>query len=140
MSKNKVTFKMPPLGPQHAKQAVNQSMAQVQNPVTREMATEKITEIVQQSGMPPSMLAKIGQLCEQAIHNKKDYSKFVDFMVKNKLETRETLKKPDYQMLASMVVIGKVAESMPDNQTPTTEKTKQMQQILGGPVQPTQGL
>lgn len=112
----KASFKLPPLGAQHAKQAVNKGVQQVQNPVTREMATDKITQVINQSGMPPSMLAKIGKLAEQAIKDKKDYKKFVDFMVKNKLETNETLKKPDYQMLASMVVIGKVAETMPDKQ------------------------
>lgn len=112
----KASFKLPPLGAQHAKKIVDKQMAQVQNPVTREMATDKITQVINQSGMPPSMLAKIGKLAEQAIKDKKDYKKFVDFMVKNKLETNETLKKPDYQMLASMVVIGKVAETMPDKQ------------------------
>ena len=112
----KVTFKLPPLGPQHAKQAVNKGMQQVQNPVTKEQATEQITKVINESGMPPSMLAKIGKLAEKAIENKKDYKKFVDFMVSKKLETEETLKKPDYQMLASMAVIGKVAETMPDKE------------------------
>lgn len=107
---------MPPIGAQHAKQAVNKQMQQVQNPVSKEQATEKITEIINQSGMPPSMLAKIGNLAEQAIHDKSKYKDFVDFMVKNKLEKAEDLKKPDYQMLASMVVIGKVAETMPDKE------------------------
>lgn len=107
---------MPPLGAQHAKQAIEKQQQLVDNPVTREQATEQITKVINDSGMPPSMLAKIGQLAEQAIQDKSKYKQFVDFMVKNKLETAETLKKPDYQMLASMVVIGKVAESMPDKE------------------------
>jgi hypothetical protein len=133
MSKNKVTFKMPPLGKQHAKQAIDKGMAQVQNPVTREQATTEITNLIQQSGIPPKMFVKIGQLCEAAINDKKQYSKLVDFMVKEKLESRESMKKPDFQMLASMVVIGKVAQTLPDK----------MDQILpegsvSEPVAPTQ--
>lgn len=112
----KVKFQLPPLGKQYAKQAIDKQMSQVENPVTREMATEKITQVINQSGMPPSMLAEIGKLAEQAIESPKKYQDFVNFMVKHKLETADTLKKPDYQMLASMAVIGKVAETMPDKQ------------------------
>jgi hypothetical protein len=112
----KVSFQLPPLGKQHAKQAMNKGVQQVQNPVTKEMATEKITQVINQSGMPPSMLAKIGKLAEESIHDKKKYQNFVNFMVQHKLETAESLKKPDFQMLASMAVIGKVAETMPDKQ------------------------
>jgi hypothetical protein len=112
MSKNKVTFKMPPLGKQYAKQAVDKKMAQVQNPVTREQATTEITQMIEQSGMPPEMFVEIGKLCEAAIHDKKKYKDLVDYMVKHKLETAESMKKPDVQMLASMVVIGKVAETL----------------------------
>lgn len=116
MSKNKVTFKMPPLGPQHAKQAMDKGMAQVQNPVTKDQATQQVTQLIEKSGMPPKLFVRIGQLCEAAIKDKKKYNDLVDFMVKEKLETRESMKKPDYQMLASMVVIGKVAETLPDTQ------------------------
>lgn len=112
MSKNKVKFQMPPVGAQHAKQAVDKGMAQVQNPVTREQVTQQVTQMIQQSGMPVEMFVEIGKLCEDAINDKKKYGKFVDYMVNKRLETRESLKKPDFQMLASMVVIGKVAETM----------------------------
>lgn len=112
----KVSFKAPPLGAQHAKKAIQKQQQAIDNPVTREMATEQITRVIDESGMPPSMLAKIGKLAEDAINDPKKYKTFVDFMVKNQLETAETLKKPDYQMLASMVVIGKVAETMPDKE------------------------
>lgn len=112
----RVSFQLPPLGAKHAKQAVDKQLQQVRNPVTKEFATEQITQVINQSGMPPSMLAKIGNLAEQAIKDKSKYKQFVDFMVQHKLETAETMKKPDYQMLASMVVIGKVAETMPDKE------------------------
>lgn len=140
MTKNKATFKMPPVGKQYAKQQVNKGMAQVQNPVTRDQATEQIVSIIQQSGMPPNVFVKIGELCEAAIHDPKKYKNLVDFMVKQKLEKAEDMKKPDYQMLASMVVIGKVAQSMPNMQPNTTEKTKQIQQQISAPIAPTQGL
>jgi hypothetical protein len=146
MSKNKVTFKMPPLGKQYAnqnKQAMNKQKNMVQNPVTKDEATTKITEMIQQSGIPPKMFVKIGNLAEAAINDKKKYSKFVDFMVKEKLETRESLAKADVQMLASMVVIGKVAETLPDKMDEilpkgsVTESTEPTQQV-SGPVAPTQ--
>ena len=111
MSKNKVTFKLPPLGKQHAKQAMNKGMQQVQNPVTKDMATEQITSMINQSGIPPVMFVQIGRLAEIAIRDPKRYHEFANFMVKHKLETPESVKKPDYQMLASMAVIGKVAET-----------------------------
>lgn len=138
--KNKVTFKMPPLGAQHAKQSVDKQMAQIQNPVTREQATEQITQVIEKSGIPPKMLAQIGKLAEAAINDKKQYSKFVDFMVKNKLETSESLKKPDFQMLASMAVIGKVAETLPENNNKATPRTQQVQEQISEPVAPTEGL
>lgn len=112
----KVSIKLPPLGKQHAKQAIAKGKNVVNNPVSKEEATSKITEVINQSGIPPSMLAKIGKLAEAAIDDKKKYQQFVDFMVQHKLETAESLKKPDLQMLASMVVIGKVAETMPDKE------------------------
>ena len=131
MSKNKVTFQMPPLGPQHAKQAIAQHDQQVQNPVTREEVTQQVTQMIESSGIPPKMFAKIGKLCETAIHNPKKYKDLVDFMVKEKLETRESMKKPDYQMLASMVVIGKVAETLPDKMDEILPKGS-----VSGPVTP----
>ena len=135
MSKNKVTFKMPPLGKQYAKQTVDKKMAQVQNPVTREQATKEITSMIEQSGMPPKMFIEIGKLSEEAINDKKKYSKLVDYMVKRKLETAESMKKPDFQMLASMVVIGKVAETLPDKMDNILPKGS-----VSGPVSPTEGL
>ena len=132
--KKKVTFKLPPLGAQHAKQAINQQQDMTNNPVTKDQATQQITEIINKSKMPPSMLAQIGQLAENAINDKSKYKDFVDFMVSKKMEKREDLKKPDYQMLASIALIGKVAQNMTDNQQPT-----QPTEIVE-PVVPTQGM
>lgn len=111
-SKPRVSFKLPPIGAQYAGQAMTRGQQTVQNPVTRDAATAKITEMIQQSGMPPEMFAEMGRLSEAAIRDPKQYSKFVDYMVSKRLEKAEDLKKPDYQMLASMAVIGKVAETM----------------------------
>lgn len=123
--KSRVSFKLPPLGPQHAKQAVNKQQQQIANPVTRDQATAEITRVVEQSGMPPQMFAEIGQLAEAAIKDKKAYKNFVKYMVEKRLETAEELKKPDYQMLASLAVIGKVAATMSPTQSqvnPTVEQ------------------
>jgi len=118
MSKNTAKLLKPPVvkvNPQvHAKQAATKGVQQVQNPVTREQVTQQVTQMIQQSGIPPKLFVKIGKLCEAALHDKKKYKDLVDFMVEKKLETRESMKKPDFQMLASMVVIGKVAETLPD--------------------------
>lgn len=144
MSKNKVTFKMPPLGKQYAnqtKQAMTKQKTMVQNPVTKDEATAKITEMIQQSGIPPKMFVKIGDLAEKAINDKKKYKDYVNFMVKEKLETEESLKKPDLQMLASMVVIGKVAQTLPDKMDqilPKGSVSEPMTESVSGPVAPTQ--
>ena len=125
---------MPPLGKQYAGQAMNKGQNIVQNPVTKQVATEQITNMIQQSGIPPKMFVKIGQLAEQAIRDKKKYKDFVDFMVQQKLETAESLKKPDFQMMASMAVIGKVAETLPDKMDQILPKGS-----VSGPVNPTEG-
>jgi hypothetical protein len=128
----KVTFQLPPLGRQYAQQSINKQQNVAKNPVTKAMASDQIVKMINQSGMPPSMLAHIGQLAEQAINDPKKYPEFVNFMVSKKLETAEELKKPDYQMLGMMVVIGKVAQTMPDNQQKIGEQIQ--------PVSPTEGL
>lgn len=143
---------MPPLGKQYAnqnKQAMNKQKNAVQNPVTRDQATQEIVQVIQKSGIPPKMFVKIGELAEAAINDKKKYKNFVDFMVKEKLETEESLKKADVQMLASMVVIGKVAQSLPDKMDEilpkgsVSEPVKGMESMqpsvpVSGPIAPTQ--
>lgn len=131
---------MPPLGAQHAKKAMNKGVNNVKNPVTKDEATKQITEVIKNSGMPVEMFVEIGNLAQQAIEQPKTYQKFVDYMVQKKLETPEDLKKPDYQMLASLVVIGKVAETLPKEGMQPTEQTQQIQQEItepvSGPVKP----
>jgi hypothetical protein len=112
MKKPQVTVKLPPIGAQHARKAVQQQQQRAANPVTRDAATAKITEMIQNSGMPPEMFVEIGDLASAAIQDPKQYSRFVDYMVQKRLESRADLKKPDYQMLASMAVIGEVARGM----------------------------
>jgi hypothetical protein len=139
MSKNKVTFKMPPLGKQYAnqnKQALNKQKNTVKNPVTKDLATKEITNMIQQSGIPVEMFVEIGKLAEDAIKDKKKYSKFVDYMVSKRLETAESLAKPDVQMLASMGVIGKVAETLPKTK-PANQKDMASIPSVSGPVAPT---
>jgi len=53
-----------------------------------------------------------------ALMDKKKYPEFVKYMTDKRLETAEDLKKPDFQMMGTMVVLGKVAEQM---LTPTAE-------------------
>ena len=139
MSKNKVTFKMPPLGKQYAnqnKQALNKQKNTVKNPVTKDLATKEITNMIQQSGIPVEMFVEIGKLAEDAIKDKKKYSKFVDYMVSKRLETAESLAKPDVQMLASMGVIGKVAETLPKTK-PANQQAMASIPSVSGPVAPT---
>lgn len=138
--KQKVKFNMPPLGKQYANKIIGKQQNIVKNPVTKDQATQQITEVINNSGMPPQMFVEIGQLAEQAIQDPKQYKNFVDYMVTKKLETAEDLKKPDYQMLASMVVIGKVAETLSEQGQQPTEKTQEVQEQVSEPVMPTQGL
>lgn len=135
MSKNKVTFNLPPLGKEHAKKAVKKQEQVIQNPVTKDIATEQITKVIVESGIPPKMYVTMGELAERAIREPKEYKKFVDFMVDKGLESRDDLKKPDYQMLASIAVIGKVAQTMPDKMDQILPKGS-----VSGPVSPEQGL
>jgi len=131
--KSRVSFQLPPLGPQHARQAVAKQQQAMENPVSRDEATKEILNVIQQSGIQPQKFVEIGQLAEAAINDKKKYSKFVDYMVREKMEDARDLKKPDYQMLAMLVVIGKVAQTLP----PQPEfDTPQVQQ----PVAPQQGM
>lgn len=130
---------MPPLGKQYAnqnKQALNKQKNTVKNPVTKDLATKEITNMIQQSGIPVEMFVEIGKLAEDAIKDKKKYPKFVDYMVSKRLETAESLAKPDVQMLASMGVIGKVAETMPKTK-PANQKDMASIPSVSGPVAPT---
>lgn len=110
--KSRVNVKIPPIGAQYAGRAVQRQQQAVKNPVTRDAATKQITDMINQSGMPPEMFVEIGALADAAIRDPQQYSKFVDYMVEKRLESREDLKKPDYQLLASMVVIGEVAKTL----------------------------
>ena len=89
------------------------------NPQTREAATEQITQMITESGVPAWAYAEVGRQAEMALMDKSKYPMFVKFMVERGLETEEDLKKPDPQMLAMLVTIGKVAETMPDSAMPT---------------------
>jgi hypothetical protein len=110
--KSQVSVKLPPIGAQYAGRAVQRQQQVMQNPVTRDAATQQITDMINQSGMPPEMFVEIGALAEAAIRDPKKYAAFVDYMVEKRLESREDLKKPDYQLMASMVVIGEVAKTL----------------------------
>ena len=112
MKTPKIKVKFPPVGAQYAKQGMNKQQQLVQNPVTRDQATAEAQKVIQARGMPVEMFVEIGRLAEAALTDKKKYPEFVKYMVSKRLETAEDLKKPDFQMMATMVVLGKVAEQM----------------------------
>ena len=118
MKTPKIKVKFPPVGAQYARQGMNKQQQLVENPVTRDQATAEAEKVIQASGMPVEMFVEIGRLAEAALTDKKKYPEFVKYMVSKRLETAEDLKKPDFQMMATMVVLGKVAEQM---LTPTAE-------------------
>ena len=78
---------------------------------------DQVISVINEAGMPPYILVELGQLAEDAINDKskKAYKKYVDYMVERGMETREDLKKPDYQFMAMMVAMGKVAAQMPES-------------------------
>lgn len=112
MKTPKVKVNFPKVGAQYAKQGMNKQQQLVKNPVTRDQATAEAEKAIRASGMPVEMFVEIGRLCEAAIRDKKKYPAFVKYMVDKRLETAEDLKKPDFQTMATMVVLGKVAEQM----------------------------
>ena len=112
MKTPKIKVKFPPVGAQYARQGMNKQQQLVENPVTRDQATAEAEQAIRASGMPVEMFVEIGRLAEAALTDKKKYPEFVKYMVSKRLETAEDLKKPDFQMMATMVVLGKVAEQM----------------------------
>ena len=99
--------------------ANNHTQNLMANPQTREAATEQITQMITESGVPAWAYAEVGRQAEMALMDKSKYPMFVKFMVDRGLDTEENLKKPDPQMLAMLATIGKVAETMPDSAMPT---------------------
>ena len=99
--------------------ANNRTQNLMANPHTREAATEQITQLITESGVPAWAYAEVGRQAEMALMDKSKYPMFVKFMVDRGLDTEENLKKPDPQMLAMLATIGKVAETMPDSAMPT---------------------
>ena len=99
--------------------ANNRTQNLMANPQTREAATEQITQMITESGVPAWAYAEVGRQAEMALMDKSKYPMFVKFMVDRGLDTEENLKKPDPQMLAMLATIGKVAETMPDSAMPT---------------------
>jgi hypothetical protein len=113
MSKTpKLKVNFPKVGAQYAKAGMQRQQQLVKNPVTRDQATAEARAAIEASGMPREMFVEIGRLAEAAIMDKKKYPAFVKYMVDKRLETAEDLKKPDFQMMGTMVVLGKVAEQM----------------------------
>ena len=96
----------------------NRTQNLMANPQTREAATEQITQMIEESGVPAWAYAEVGRQAEMALMDKSKYPMFVKFMVQRGLDTEENLKKPDPQMLAMLATIGKVAETMPDSAMP----------------------
>lgn len=112
MKTPKVKVKFPRVGAQYAKQGINKQQQAMANPVTRDQATAEAEQAIRASGMPPEMFVEMGELAEAAIQDKKKYPQFVKYMVDKRLETADSMKKPDFQMMATLVVLGKVAQDM----------------------------
>ena len=117
MKTPKVKVKFPRVGAQYARQGMNRQQQVMKNPVTRDQATAESEAAIRNSGMPVEMFVEMGQLAEAALMDKKKYPEFVKYMTDKRLETAESLKKPDFQMLSTLVVLGKVAENMTPAET-----------------------
>jgi hypothetical protein len=108
----KVKVNFPRVGAQYANQAVAKKNAAMTNPVTQDQATAEARQAIESSGMPVEMFVEMGRLAQAAIQDKKKYPEFVKYMTDKRLETAESMKKPDFQMMATLAVLGKVAEDM----------------------------
>jgi hypothetical protein len=112
-------LKIPTFGQPQAQQAVNRQQNLQKNPVTKAAASEQIVNMIKETGVPAWAYVEIGKQAEMAIHDKSKYPMFVKFMVDRGLETEEDLKEPNLPMLAMLVTIGKVAETLPNSTMPT---------------------
>lgn len=92
-----------------------------------EQVKQQAYQVIQQSGLPPDFIIEAGRLAEAAIMDPSGsaYQQFVEFMVSRGLESREDLKKPDYQMLAMLVGMYKVLEQM-EPQSPVAPESAGM--------------
>lgn len=112
MKKVKVNVQFPKLGAQYAQQQTNKAVAATKNPVSRDQAVATAKKMIAETGAPPKEIAAIGRVAEAALHDKSKYKDFVKYMVDKGIATAEQLKKPNFQIMSTMVVLGKVAEEM----------------------------
>lgn len=79
----------------------------------QEATTKQLQGLITRSGIDPQVFVQLGQLAEAAIQDSSQYPAFVQFIIQSGLEKDDSeLKKMDYQVLASFVVMGKVAATM----------------------------
>jgi hypothetical protein len=79
----------------------------------QDSTAKQLQGLITRSGIDPKVFVQLGQLAEAAIQDPSQYPAFVQFIIQSGLEKDDSeLKKMDYQVLASFVVMGKVAASL----------------------------
>jgi len=83
------------------------------NQKSQESTSKQLQTLITRSKIDPQVFMQLGQLAEAAIQDASQYPAFVQFIIESGLEKDDSdLKEMDYQVLASFVVMGKVAETM----------------------------
>lgn len=83
------------------------------NQKSQDSTSKQLQGLITRSKIDPQIFVQLGQLAEAAIQDPSQYPAFVEFIIQSGLEKDDSdLKEMDYQVLASFVVMGKVAASL----------------------------
>lgn len=79
----------------------------------QDSTSKQLQGLITRSKIDPQIFVQLGELAQAAINDPSQYPAFVDFIIQSGLEKDDSdLKQMDYQVLASFVVMGKVAQTM----------------------------
>lgn len=83
------------------------------NQKSQDSTSKQLQTLITRSKIDPQVFMQLGQLAEAAIQDSSQYPALVQFIIESGLEKDDSdLKQMDYQVLASFVVMGKVAQMM----------------------------
>ena len=78
-----------------------------------ESAKQVVMQTVQDSGIPPQVYVQLGDMAEAVLRDKALYPQFADQMIKIGVADPEDFTgKVDYQILISMIAMGRVCREM----------------------------
>jgi hypothetical protein len=90
----------------------NQLPQQQFTPEQGQQARQEILKLVQEANLPAEVLVEIGQWAEKVIAQPKLFPEFQTWLKSKGLDDSDIPTEPDYQELASMIMIGNVAQDL----------------------------